>query len=214
MRSPDLTSVYSIAHPNLEVTLAFKIRKDPSKDRHLFPRPNSVKPSSPASKHAHTGSTSGFRSGLRNLLSSPKKNKVRPASAMDIRAASPSPSFPAHPLLDYLASDGELCRVAFKAETFLPSCTGKRIKTVHQCRAPERSRRIAGSPFELEISLFYLPPLPSVPVDKLPQSIDECLDGLLKAERHDKMLFQGILTQMGADCSVSYPVSELLSVRY
>lgn len=194
---------YSIAHPNLEVTLYFKVRKDPVKDRHLLPRPAALAPPPSPGKHLNTGSTSGgFRNGLRNLLSSPKKNKTRPASAMDIRASSPSPTLPGHPLLDYLAQDGELCRVAFKAETFVPDCTGKKLRAVHRCTPPDRSRRVAPSPFELEITLFYLPPLPNVPVDKLPQSIDECLNGLSKAEKCDKVLLRGTLTQLGADCTV------------
>jgi hypothetical protein len=51
--------------------------------------------------------------------------------------------------------------------------------------------------------MFRLPPLPGVPPDDLPQSLEECHRGLRHINWHKVTYFQGTLTQNGGDCSVS-----------
>ena len=44
-----------------------------------------------------------------------------------------------------------------------------------------------------------------VPHDQMPQSIEECVIGLEQAEKYEKLMFEGPLTQQGADCPVCDP---------
>lgn len=211
----DMASPHSIAHPGLEITLTFKLRKDPKLDRHLTPQAPApamhvVAPPSP-SKHSHTGSAGGgFRNGLRNLLSSPKKNRAptRPGSAMEILSLSqgmqqqPSQA-PPQPILDYVSSaDGQICTVTVKTDALLKQCTGKKVKIAAMCTQAASARRRIPEIAELEITLFHIPPLQGVPVNSLPQNIEECLIGLEQARRYEETVWEGTLTQQGADCSV------------
>jgi len=56
---------------------------------------------------------------------------------------------------------------------------------------------------EIVLQMFRLPPLPGVPQDQLPQSLDECIRGLRHINWHKVTYFQGTLTQSGGDCNVS-----------
>lgn len=55
---------------------------------------------------------------------------------------------------------------------------------------------------EIVLQLFRLPPLPGVPQDQLPQSLEESHRGLRHINWHKVTYFQGTLTQSGGDCSV------------
>ena len=56
---------------------------------------------------------------------------------------------------------------------------------------------------EVVLQMFRLPPLPGLPQDQLPQSLDECHRGLRHINWHKVTYFQGTLTQNGGDCTVS-----------
>lgn len=196
-----------IAHDMLQVTLTFVVRRDPAVDRHLAP-PQPIynaSLSSSASRPISQSSSSGsaFKTGLRNLLSSPKKSRSR-AQDFAHRAEERVPvrTAPSHPLLDHLGDDGEICRVKINVHGFKAECYGKQLKTIHKCYGPPQARKAVREIGEVEIKLFYLPPLARVPVKDLPQSIDECLSGLSKADKYDVVHYEGVLTQLGADCKV------------
>ena len=57
---------------------------------------------------------------------------------------------------------------------------------------------------EIILQMFRLPPLPGVPQDQLPQSLEECHRGLRHINWHKVTYFQGTLTQNGGDCRVSF----------
>lgn len=155
-------------------------------------------PSSP-SRHSHTGSAGGgFRSGLKAFLSSPKK--TRPASSQSQPKMTAVQQQPAAPILDHLSQSGELCSVVIRMEQLFDQCTGQRLKTLFPCTPASRANRVMKNIADIEIQLFHLPPLPRVSPNELPQSIEECLTGLEKAERYDRILYEGVLTQQGADC--------------
>ena len=116
---------------------------------------------------------------------------------------------PVQPLLDYISKDGEICKVLIKTDTFLKQCTGKKLKIAAACTQARDIRRSMVDIAELEITLFHIPALPGVPVNSLPQNIEECLIGLEQARRYDETVWEGVLTQQGADCSVSYAALNL-----
>lgn len=53
------------------------------------------------------------------------------------------------------------------------------------------------------LQVFRLPPLPGLPPEELPQSLEECHRGLRHVNWHKMTYFEGTLTQNGGDCSVS-----------
>ncbi len=56
---------------------------------------------------------------------------------------------------------------------------------------------------EIVLQMFRLPPLPGIPQNELPQSLDECYRGLRNVAWHKATYHEGVLTQQGGDCSVS-----------
>jgi len=56
----------------------------------------------------------------------------------------------------------------------------------------------------LRLKLFYLPPMPSVPRNLLPENLTECIRGMQNAAWHaSEPWMEGVLTQLGGDCRVS-----------
>lgn len=56
---------------------------------------------------------------------------------------------------------------------------------------------------EIVLQMFRLPPLPGIPADQLPQSLEECLRGMRHINWHKITYHEGVLTQNGGDCKVS-----------
>ena len=57
---------------------------------------------------------------------------------------------------------------------------------------------------KITLQIFRLPPLPGLSPDEMPQCIDEALRGMRHHAWHEHEYHEGILTQDGGDCSVSY----------
>lgn len=110
---------------------------------------------------------------------------------------------PEQPILDYISRDGEICKVTSKIETFLKQCTARKLKLAVACHQAAGSKRKLENIAELEISLFHIPQLHGIEVKSLPQNIEECLTGMEQARRYEETIWEGILTQQGADCKVS-----------
>ena len=55
---------------------------------------------------------------------------------------------------------------------------------------------------EITLQIFRLPPLPGIPPDQLPQSLEECQRGLRHIQWHKVTYFEGTLTQSG--CTVRH----------
>lgn len=202
-----------IEHNKLEFTLTLKVRRD----KHLqprvqqpAPRPQQItpppRPTPPPQKEKS--------SGLRFWSSSPKKGK--PAKSFSTPSptprATPSPPPPQpvvheDPLVRFLKPDGTLGRtfVSFKdmapfCDTTLYETTLDLVSSVEE-RLPNGrsgSRKIG----DMVVQMFRLPPLPGVPADQLPQSLEECLRGMRHVNWHKIVYHEGILTQNGGDCKV------------
>lgn len=201
-----------VADERLEFNLSFKILRD----AHLLPQRPVQEPVpvvSTKSKHSHSHSASGFKAGLRNLLSSPKKSRPdrienRPPSRQDLNGHVPAQSAPrapeVPPILAYMNREDDIATFSLKAADVIPHCTGNKLVKLYTCQPALGAERGLRDVAMVELHLFYIPPMPEVPIKDLPQSIDEGLAGLREAENHEKTHFEGVLTQQGADCTVSY----------
>ena len=142
--------------------------------------------------------------------SSPKKSKSkdkdkeRRPETPPIIAAPPQHKMPDN-LARYLKPDGTLARAFIAFRDVAARCDTRLFETSY----PLIGQRLeVGNKFstaqigEITIQLFRLPPLPGVPTDQLPQSLDECHRGLRHVNWHKVTYFEGTLTQSGGDCSV------------
>ena len=203
-------SSHRIEHSKLEFTLTIKVRRDP----HIVaqfkanqppaatrPPPQPLPP--PASKgHSKSG---GMRSFLG--LGSPKKSKTA------ARAASPAPVVPSAPpftlkenLARYLKPDGSLGRAFISFKDIASHCDTRLMETSFPLigqKLEVGSTAKALQIGEIVLQIFRLPPLPGIPPEQLPQSLEECHRGLTHTRWHKACYMQGTLTQMGGDCSVS-----------
>jgi hypothetical protein len=175
----------------LEFTLTLKIRRDPhiiAMFKTIVPTPAPPpRPAAPASK-----------SGMRAFFSSPKKTSKNP----------PKPAAPAtlpDNLARYLKPDGTLARAFISFRDIATRCDTKLFETSY----PLIGQRVeiggvmsTAQVGELVLQVFRLPPLPGVPPDELPQSLEECHRGLRHINWHKTTYFEGTLTQQGGDCTV------------
>ncbi|KAF8756557.1 Pleckstrin homology domain [Rhizoctonia solani] len=192
-----------IEHGKLAFSLTIKVRKDPhiiDQIRHMAaPSPQQFMPAPPPPRP----------SGLRGFFSStPKK---QPKQALLRR---PTPVMEDH-LVRYMKADGSIgahistSRILSSAVTLVYtrrairlSVNGLKIPSVVAPGVPgsmmstQPSQRPIG---ELVLHIFRLPPLPGVPQETLPQSLEECHRGLSAVAWHKKIYYQGLLTQNGGD---------------
>ena len=120
-------------------------------------------------------------------------------------------------LARYLKPDGTLARafVSFKDvskhcdtklfETTFP-LIGQKLETASTTETGRGSIAQTTVPKqigEIVLQMFRLPPLPGIPPNDLPQSLEECHKGLRSVNWHKVTYHEGVLTQLGGDCSVS-----------
>ncbi|KAF9010563.1 hypothetical protein BDQ17DRAFT_1273135 [Cyathus striatus] len=192
-----------IEHSKLEFTLTLKVRRDPhiiSQYKSLSPAPPAPPPPQPVVVQPPS------RSGMRSFFSSsPKK--------LSKEKITPQPSAPPPPpppqrlpenLARYLKPDGTLARAFISFKDVATRCDTRLFETSY----PLIGQRIEiGGKFstlqvgELVLQMFRLPPLPGIPPEELPQSLEECVRGLRHLNWHKVTYFQGTLTQIGGDCS-------------
>lgn len=207
----------SIEHSKLEFTLTLKVRRDP----HIVAqfKGNTAPPPPPVPVVAPPPASKG---GFRNLFNGggkkPAKQPVKP-----VAPPPPRPAFvPQENLARYLKQDGTLARafVAFKDvarrcdtrlfETSYPLIGQKSLGGGHGEAAaqPPKTMQVG----EIVLQMFRLPPLPGIPPEQLPQSLEECHRGLKHVGWHKVTYFEGTLTQNGGDCTVCW-VRSLVYVR-
>jgi len=133
--------------------------------------------------------------------SSPKKPKEK------VRQP---PPLPAHRLPEnlarYLKPDGTLARAFIQFKEIATRCDTRLFETSYPLigqRVELDGKFSALQVGEIILQIFRLPPLPGVPSDQLPQSLEECHRGLRHINWHKVTYFEGILTQNGGDCNVS-----------
>ncbi|KAJ7125048.1 hypothetical protein C8R44DRAFT_980288 [Mycena epipterygia] len=194
-----------IEHSKLEFTLTLKIRRDPhiiSQFKAIAPIPVQV-PVAPPPVVQQTSSKGGMRSFW---SSSPKKSKDKAAPAPPVPA--PLPPQPQQRLPEnlarYLKPDGTLARAFISFKDIAVRCDTRLFETNYPLigqRAELGGKASTLQVGELVLQMFRLPPLPGIPPDQLPQSLEECHRGLRHINWHKVTYFQGTLTQNGGDCS-------------
>ncbi|KAJ7928485.1 hypothetical protein B0H13DRAFT_1967482 [Mycena leptocephala] len=166
-----------IEHSKLEFTLTLKVRRDP----HIISQFKAIAPIRYRRNRPRRPSSSRHRPRAGYAAFGRRHRKIQGKAAA---AAPPPPApTPAPPqmrlpenLARYLKPDGTLARAFI---SFKDIAVG-----------------------ELVLQMFRLPPLPGIPPDELPQSLEECHRGLRHINWHKVTYFQGTLTQNGGDCSV------------
>ncbi|KAF8904433.1 hypothetical protein CPB84DRAFT_1745841 [Gymnopilus junonius] len=195
-----------IEHSKLEFTLTLKVRRDP----HIIAQFKAVGPAppppAPVARPPLVAQSSSKSSGMRSFFSSsPKKS-----SKEKIVIQPPPPPQPqpvqrlAENLARHLKPDGTLARAFISFKDIASRCDTRLFETSY----PLIGQRVElGGKFstlevgEIVLQLFKLPPLPGIPQDQLPQSLEECIRGLRHINWHKVTYFQGTLTQNGGDCS-------------
>lgn len=187
--------------------MTLKVRRDP----HIIAQFKAVAPSAPAPTpiprpppmvQAPTKS-----SGMRSFFSSsPKKSSkekivVQPPPPPQIHPQ-PVPRL-AENLARHLKPDGTLARAFISFKDVASRCDTRLFETSYPLIG---QRMELGGKFstleagEIVVQMFRLPPLPGMPQDQLPQSLEECHRGLRHINWHKITYFQGTLTQTGGDC--------------
>lgn len=195
----------SIEHNKLEFTLTLKVRRD----KHLQPQipvrtpPPTLPIITPPPQKEKTGGLRAFLSG------SPKKSKPAKASTPPPQPppappTPPAPVIPEDSLLRYLRSDGTLGRTFLFFKDVASYCDTQLFETSLDLTSglDDRSGRGPRKIGEIVVQMFRLPPLPGIPPDDLPQSLEECMRGMRHINWHKITYHEGILTQNGGDCKV------------
>lgn len=109
-------------------------------------------------------------------------------------------------LARYLTPDGTLARAFVMFKDIAKHCDTRLFETSfpligQKLEAGKTSRSVQVG--ELVLQVFRLPPLPGIPPNQLPQSLEECHRGLRHINWHKLTYFEGMLTQMGGGCTVS-----------
>ncbi|KAJ8076404.1 Bud site selection protein bud4 [Marasmius tenuissimus] len=200
-----------IEHSKLEFTLTLKVKRDPhiiTQFKALAPPPPQPRPP-PMVQQASSSSKSSSRSGgmFGLFSSSPKKSKDKEKE----RVLIPVNEFPPPPvhrlpenLARYMKPDGTFARAFISFKDIAQRCDTKLFETSFPLIGQRLELGGKASTLqvgEMVLQMFRLPPLPGIPPEQLPQSLDECHRGLRHVNWHKVTYFEGTLTQSGGDCS-------------
>ncbi|CAG7850737.1 SubName: Full=Related to budding protein {ECO:0000313/EMBL:CCA68506.1} [Serendipita indica DSM 11827] len=186
-----------IEHEKLEFTLTIKVRKDAHIAQILNPpaRPAYLPP-------AVRVETPTKSKGVRSFFSSPSKKPSKQAAIREVEAT-PPPVHTADPFGRYLKKDLSIARALVSFREIMDRCDTKLFETsyplVGQCA--EGGQLATKTIGEIVLQIFRLPPLPGIPADDLPQSLEECQRGLRHVQWHKVVYHEGVLTQLGGDCT-------------
>ncbi|KAH9485096.1 Septin ring organizing protein mid2 [Psilocybe cubensis] len=198
-----------IEHSKLEFTLTLKVRRDP----HIIAQFKALAPSAPAPapppvmRPPVVAQTASKSSGMRSFFSSSPKKSSKDKIVVQPPPVQQQPLQPqrlVENLARHLKPDGTLARAFISFKDIAARCDTRLFETSY----PLIGQRVeVGGKFsplevgEIVLQLFRLPPLPGIPQDQLPQSLEECHRGLRHINWHKVTYFQGTLTQIGGDCS-------------
>jgi len=151
---------------------------------------------------------SSSKGGLRSFFSSSPKKGDKGKKSQPQQPQLPPQMQPVRlteNLARYLKPDGTLARAFISFKDIASRCDTK----IFESAFPLIGQRMElGNKFstlqvgEIVLQVFRLPPLPGVPPDQLPQSLEECHRGLRHVNWHKVTYFEGTLTQLGGDCTV------------
>ncbi|KAG2016127.1 hypothetical protein CC2G_009328 [Coprinopsis cinerea AmutBmut pab1-1] len=199
-----------IEHSKLEFTLTIKVRRDPhiaAQFQALAAPP--AAPIAPVPIPPPMVQTASKSSGMFSLFSSSPRKKDKHLSRPPPAVAPPPPQ-PSVPhrlpenLARYLKPDGTMARAFVCFKDIVHRCDTRLFETSYPLigqRAELGGKFSTQQVGEIVLQMFRLPPLPGIPQDQLPQSLEECHRGLRHINWHKMTYFQGTLTQNGGDCS-------------
>ncbi|GAA6061693.1 hypothetical protein JCM10212_005985 [Sporobolomyces blumeae] len=169
-----------VCSENLTFSIHFSVPNQPPP-----PAPVVAAPSPPLSP---SKTSRGFR-----IFSSPKKKSA------PVKAAAPPPT--PDPFYDYLSADGKLATatIAFVDQVSKCRLQKARITVPFTRKAPSSPRSCGGS---LVVDLLFVPAIPGMAKASLAKSMEEVVDGLERADWATKVTHEGVLTQLGGDCTV------------
>ncbi|KAI5123786.1 hypothetical protein M0805_009081 [Coniferiporia weirii] len=195
-----------IEHTKLEFTLTIKVRRDP----HIVQQFKAITPPAPVPPPPAPVASSSHRSAVRSFFGgSPKKPKppkhVRAQTEPIVRFVMEEN------LARYLKPDGTLARAFIAFKDIAPHCDARLFETAlpligQRLEAPGEGGGAGGTTVprqigEIVLQVFRLPPIHGIPLNELPQSAEECHRGLRNIKWHKTVYHEGVLTQLGADCS-------------
>ncbi|KIM23022.1 hypothetical protein M408DRAFT_78146 [Serendipita vermifera MAFF 305830] len=186
-----------IEHEKLEFTLTIKIRKDAHISQMLNPPPRPTYAPPPPRVETPTKS----KGGMRSFFSSPAKKPSKPL--VREREPIPQPVETTDPFGKYLKKDLSIAKALVSFKEIVSRCDTKLFETsyplVGQCS--DGRQLVTKAIGEIVLQIFRLPAIPGVPQDDLPQSLDDCLRGLRHVQWHKVVYHEGVLTQLGGDCT-------------
>lgn len=142
---------------------------------------------------------------MRNFFRSSSPAKKAPKALPAPKTAMHQP--PVHRVSEnlarYLKPDGTLARAFISFRDIAPRCDTKLFETSYpligqrlETGGTMKSMQVG----DIVLQIFRLPPLPGIPPEQLPQSLEECHRGLRHTAWHKNTYFEGTLTQNGGDC--------------
>ncbi|KAI0782988.1 hypothetical protein C8Q75DRAFT_811215 [Abortiporus biennis] len=196
-----------IEHSTLEFTLTFNVDTSQPHIRSQItectppvrPQMPVLKPSPPLPVPASKGG-GGF---ARLFRGSPKKPSKVPQPPMQLPTP-PPPFRPPENLGRYLLKDGQLGRSFLTFKDIAKHCDTRLFETAVPLigqKSDENGKLMQAEVGETLLQIFRLPPLPGIPNNKLPQSLEECHRGLRHMNWHKVTYYEGILTQCGGGCT-------------
>ncbi|KAF5345332.1 hypothetical protein D9758_008424 [Tetrapyrgos nigripes] len=196
-----------IEHSKLEFTLTLKIRRDP----HIIAQFKSVVPPPPPPPAPVVpppmATQSSSKGGMRSFFSSSPKKKDKAPKQQQPPPPPPPQAPPARlneNLARYLKPDGTLARAFISFKDIANRCDTKIFESAFPLigqRLEVGNKSSTLQVGEIVLQIFRLPPLPGLPPDQLPQSLEECHRGLRHVNWHKVTYFEGTLTQNGGDCT-------------
>ncbi|KAL9938679.1 hypothetical protein V8E36_002398 [Tilletia maclaganii] len=204
-----------IQHKNLEFSFTLVAVRDP----HLVEPARAPPPTASPRKQK---SSPSIAKGVSRLFGSPKKQAAKVLAEPGYASSSPA-SAPQEPMLAYMNREGAFGRTRILFEELQDRCLGtcatfdcavmgvaepvgsisaaSRLATLSSYSAAfeQNLNKIRG---KLRLKIFYLPPIPNIPRNLLPDSLAECVQGMqaISNQRTDVWM-KGTLTQNGGDCS-------------
>lgn len=205
-----------IQHRNLEFSLTLVAQRDAHLQDPREQSPTSMK---------RDRMTPSFSRGVGKLFSSPKKRSVFSTSGSQMDNGPQ-----VEPMLSYLNREGAFgqSNVVFDSISKEALCKCHVLELpVHGVSDPpaslssatggmprsgsmEFSRNLDKVRGTLRVKVFYLPPLPGVAKNLLPDNLGDCIKGMEAARWHSGQPWkEGTLTQLGGDCQVRFEISHI-----
>ncbi|CCM00153.1 uncharacterized protein FIBRA_02181 [Fibroporia radiculosa] len=194
-----------IEHSKLEFTLTIRVRRDPHITAQLKANVPPLPPSRPAPLLVQPAPAPASKGGMRMFFrGSPKKPMKQLPQTQPLPVPSPPPVHRmTENLARYLKSDCTLARAFISFRDISTRCDTKLFETSYPLIGQRAETSTVSKTIqvgELVLQVFRLPPLPGVPNNQLPQSLEECHRGLRHIGWHKTTYYEGTLTQNGGDC--------------